>query len=67
MPEKEGCLRFGALTIAPGRFELGDQLTEGKLMTKTAPPSGALKAVMLPSRLSTISLTTARPMPAPPQ
>lgn len=38
----------------------------GKAITNTAPPSGALNAVTVPSKLSTISFTMAKPRPAPP-
>ncbi len=38
----------------------------GKAITNTAPPSGALNAVTLPSKLSAISFTMASPSPAPP-
>ena len=38
----------------------------GNAITNTAPPSGALNAVTVPSKLSTISFTMASPRPAPP-
>ena len=38
----------------------------GNAITNTAPPSGALNAVTVPSKLSTISFTMAKPRPAPP-
>ena len=47
-------------TPPKGRYRAGNAITN------TAPPSGALNAVTVPSKLSTISFTMASPRPAPP-
>lgn len=46
--------------FSKGRYRAGNAITN------TAPPLGALNAVTVPSKLSTISFTMASPRPAPP-
>lgn len=60
-----GCKRCGSFFVRECQSG-NESYRAGKAITNTAPPSGALNAVTVPSKLSTISLTMAKPRPAPP-
>lgn len=60
-----GCKRCGSFFVRECRSG-NESYRAGKAITNTAPPSGALNAVTVPSKLSTISFTMAKPRPAPP-
>lgn len=60
-----GCKRCGSFFVRECQSGNGSYRA-GKAITNTAPPSGALNAVTVPSKLSTISFTMAKPRPAPP-
>ena len=60
-----GCKRCGSFFVRECQSG-NESYREGKAITNTAPPSGALNAVTVPSKLSTISFTMAKPRPAPP-
>lgn len=60
-----GCKRCGSFFVRECQSG-NESYRAGKAITNTAPPSGALNAVTVPSKLSTISFTMAKPRPAPP-
>lgn len=60
-----GCKRCGSFLVRECQSG-NESYRAGKAITNTAPPSGALNAVTVPSKLSTISFTMAKPRPAPP-
>lgn len=59
-PKRQVMAVFRRDAFPKGRYRAGNAITN------TAPPSGALNAVTVPSKLSTISFTMASPRPAPP-